>query len=82
MIYKKNGNSRHGLKLYLIPNATMNVKYDIDISSYKKFVKMLFWKVPTQLRKKKIFAEENVKQFLENAPDEIYLATKEIKIIV
>lgn len=70
-------------KVYSILKATINVKHDIDISRYKKLKSLLKRSSDNYVAKKsKIFTEENVKHFLENAPNEIYLATKVVKIII
>lgn len=70
-------------KIYSILKATINVKHDVDISKYKKLKTFLKRSSENYIAKKsKVFTEENVKQFLENAPNEIYLATKVMKSII
>lgn len=70
-------------KIYSILKATINVKHNIDISRFKKLKTLLKRSSEKYVAKKsKVFTEENIKQFLENAPDEIYLATKVIKLII
>lgn len=64
-------------KTYSILKSTVNVKHDIDISKYKKvkaFLKRSSDKYSP--RKSMVLTTENIKQFLEQAPDHTHLATK------
>lgn len=64
-------------KTYSILKATIGIKHDIDISRYTKLKAFLKRRSDSYIAKKsKVFTTENVQQFLKNAPDFQYLATK------
>lgn len=62
---------------YSMLKAMMKTKNDVDIKNYTKltaFLKRL--SVGHQSKKSKVLTAENVEQFINDAPDQQYLATK------
>ena len=59
--------------------ATIIAKEDIDIGKYQKLRAFLKRKSDGyQAKKSKVLSEEQIQQFMKEAPDEIYLLTKVI----
>ncbi|KAJ8976466.1 hypothetical protein NQ317_012416, partial [Molorchus minor] len=68
--------------LYSMLRSTLIVKNGINIESYEKLRAFLKYKSRNyQAKKAKIFTPEEVKQFLNEAPTNLYLATKVALII-
>lgn len=63
--------------IYSKLKATINIKHSIEINRFKKLLVFLKRKSEGHCAKKsKIFTTQNVEKFLNEAPDEIFLATK------
>lgn len=62
---------------YSIIKSLININHNIDISKYKKLQALLKRKSEGYVGKKsKIFSPEQLKTFIDEAPDEIYLFIK------
>lgn len=57
--------------------STLSIKHDVDITSYLKLLAILRRKaVGYEGKQSKTFCPDEIKMFLSEAPDEIYLLTK------
>lgn len=67
---------------YSMLKATIKIKENIDISSFYTLTNIIKNNAKGfQSKKAKVFSGEELKRFLEEAPDNIYLASK-VKIII
>lgn len=66
-------------KIYSMLRSTISVKHNVEISTYTKLKAFLKRKSDGfQPKKSKTLSAEEVRKFIDEAPDEIYLATKVI----
>ena len=62
---------------YSMIKATLNIKHNVDINKYLKLTALMKRKSDGYIAKKsKILGNDEIKRFLDQAPDEVHLLTK------